>query len=166
MTRRPGRRKGWQGQSLAEFAIVFPIFMIVVGGIVQLGILFWGQNSLNQVVRDAGRYAVTQPDCTAASVSDPLDPDSVQSKITVLGRQMGAATITGSTVTMPTNGELIGTPPTADPVSDACPPTANTDHVWLRITLQAHVPVFFPGIPGDGNISSSALFRMEPMTAP
>jgi Flp pilus assembly protein TadG len=151
-----------RGQSLAEFAIVFPIFMLVIGGIVQLGVLFWGQNSLNQVVRDAGRYAVTEPGC-AAYVSD------VQTKITDLGRQMGVAKITGTpTVTMPTNGELVGTPPVADPISSTsvagvnCPAKSNADHVWLRITVNAQVPIFFPIVPGGGAISSTALFRMEP----
>jgi Flp pilus assembly protein TadG len=151
-----------RGQSLAEFAIVFPIFMLVIGGIVQLGILFWGQNSLNQVVRDAGRYAVTEPDC-APFVAD------VQTKIVDLSRQMGVATITASSVTMPTNGEMVGTPPVADPVSTTsvpgvnCPAKTNVDHVWVRITVKAQVPIFFPVVPGGGAISSTALFRMEPI---
>jgi Flp pilus assembly protein TadG len=152
-----------RGQSLAEFALVFPIFMLVIGGIVQLGVLFWGQNSLNQVVRDAGRYAVTEPDC-APFVAD------VQTKIVALSRQMGVATITGTpTVTMPTNGELVGVPPVADPISStsvpgvSCPAKSNTDHVWLRITVNAQVPIFFPVVPGGGAISSTALFRMEPI---
>lgn len=163
---RRSRRRS-RGQSLAEFAIVFPIFMLVIGGIVQLGVLFWGQNSLNQLVRDAGRYAVTQPDCSAASVSGV--PNGIQSKINALGSSMGVAKVTVSTVTMPTNGELVGG--TNDPVSDKngiaqanfCPPTKNGDHVWLRITVNAQVPVFFPVVPGGGAISSTALFRMEPV---
>jgi Flp pilus assembly protein TadG len=154
-----------RGQSLAEFALVFPIFMLVIGGIVQLGVLFWSQNSLNQVVRDAGRYAVTEPDC-AAFVAD------VQTKIVDLSRQMGVAKITGTpTVTMPTNGESIGIPPVADPISDKngvqqanfCPAKTNADHVWVRITVNAQVPIFFPVVPGGGAISSTALFRMEPV---
>ena len=159
-----GSRRRSRGQSLAEFALVFPILMLVIGGIIQLGILFWGQNSLNQVVRDAGRYAVTQPDCSNASVND------VRSKITSLASSMGVATITGTpSVTMPTNGEVVGG--TTDPVSDQggtptanfCPATNNADHVWLRITVNAQVPIFFPVVPGNGAISSTALFRMEPV---
>ena len=153
-----------RGQSLAEFAIVFPIFMLVIGGIVQLGVLFWGQNSLNQLVRDAGRYAVTEPNCSAASATD------VRAKITSIASSMGVARVTGTpTITMPTNGELIGG--TNDPVSDnngtaqanLCPPAKNSDHVWLRITVNAQVPIFFPVVPGGGAISSTALFRMEPV---
>ena len=151
-----------RGQSLAEFALVFPILMLVVGGVIQFGVIFWGQNSLNQTVRDAGRYAVTEPDCSAASIAD------VRTKIASIASSMGVAKITGTpTVTMPTNGEIIGG--TADPVSSTsvpglnCPAKTNVDHVWLRIKVDAQVPIFFPFVPGSGAISSTALFRMEPI---
>jgi len=153
-----------KGQSLAEFAIVFPIFMLVIGGIIQLGVLFWGQNSLNQLVRDTGRYAVTELNCSAASVAD------IQTKISSIASSMGVARVTGTpTITMPTNGEAIGVPPVADPISSTsvagvnCPAKSNVDHVWLRISVNAQVPVFFPLVPGGGAISSTALFRMEPV---
>jgi hypothetical protein len=83
---------------------------------------------------------------------------------------MGVAKVTlPIAVTMPTNGELIGTPPIADPVSSTgvvgvnCPAKTNADHVWLRITVNAQVPIFFPVVPGGGAISSTAIFRMEPV---
>lgn len=146
-----------RGQALAEFAIVIPIFMLVVGGIIQLGILFWGQNTLNQIVRDAGRYAVTESDCTV-----PGGQARILTKIDQLAGQTSfGGTITGRTVVMPTT-----TSP--DPISDpgVCPPTSNSQHVYLRITVAAHVPVFFPVVPGGGNISSTAIFRMEPVATP
>jgi Flp pilus assembly protein TadG len=149
-----------RGQSLAEFALVFPILMLIVGGVIQFGVIFWGQNSLNQVVRDAGRYAVTEPVCVGSG------PD-VTAKINDLAKSMGVANITGTTVTMPTNGEIVGG--TADPVSSTsvagvnCPAKTNADHVWLRIKVDAQVPIFFPFVPGNGAISSTALFRMEPV---
>jgi Flp pilus assembly protein TadG len=157
--RRP--RHHSRGQSLAEFALVFPILMLIVGGVIQFGVIFWGQNSLNQVVRDAGRYAVTEPNCLPGSVAD------VRAKITSIASSMGVARVTGTPdVTMPTNGEVIGGTP--DPVSSTsvvgvnCPPKNNADHVWLRIKVDAQVPIFFPFVPGNGAISSTALFRMEP----
>ena len=157
-------RQRSRGQSLAEFALVFPVLMLVIGGIVQLGVLFWGQNSLNQLVRDAGRYAVTEKDCSLTSTND------IRAKITSIASSMGVARITlPVTITMPTSGELVGAPPVADPISSTsvagvnCPPKTNADHVWLRISVDAQVPIFFPVVPGGGAISSSALFRMEPV---
>jgi Flp pilus assembly protein TadG len=152
-----------RGQSLAEFALVFPVLMLIIGGVIQFGIIFWGQNSLNQVVRDAGRYAVTQPDCSPASETD------IANQVVSLTSAMGIAKIVGSPdITMPTNGEVVGA--TTDPVSSTsvpgvnCPAKSNTDHVWLRIKVDAQVPIFFPFVPGNGAISSTALFRMEPVT--
>lgn len=154
MIRRHAGRARSRGQSLAEFAIVFPVLMLVIGGIIQAGILFWGQNTINQIVRDAGRYAVTQTNCLGTNQADVIAKiDSTAANSNFAGQ------ITGRTVVMPTT-----TAP--DPVSDPCPATSNTQKVWLRITIQAQVPVFFPVIPGGGVISSSAVFRMEPVTAP
>lgn len=153
--RRPPNRRRPRGQSLAEFAIVFPVFMLVVGGIIQFGIIFWGQNTLNQIVRDSGRYAVTERDCSGPGPG--TSQADVLAKIdSVAGVSSFAGTITSKTVVMPTT-----TAP--DPVSDVCPPTSNAKQVWLRITVQAQVPVFFPAIPGNGTITSTALFRMEPV---
>ena len=158
-------RRRSRGQSLAEFALVFPILMLILGGVIQFGIIFWGQNSLNQVVRDAGRYAVTQLDCSVTP-----SQDGISTKVRQLTSAMGIARIVGSpTIVMPTNGETVGG--STDPVSDKkgvatpnyCPATTNADHVWIRITVNAQVPIFFPFVPGSGAISSSALFRMEPV---
>jgi Flp pilus assembly protein TadG len=160
MLRHKRHRGASCGQALAEFALVIPIFMLVVGGIVQFGIIFWGQNTLNQIVRDAGRYAVTEPDCTATPGGGQAD---ILNKITAVAANASfAGTITAKTLVMPTT---TSPDPVSDPVS-VCPPTSNGQHVWLRITVQATVPIFFPLVPGNGNISSTAVFRMEPVITP
>ena len=33
--------------------IVVPVFMLFLGGVVQFGMIFWGQNTINQIVRTA-----------------------------------------------------------------------------------------------------------------
>lgn len=149
---RPKRRERSRGQSLVEFALVVPIFLLILGGVVQFGIIFWGQNTLNQIVRDSGRYAVTEPDCSAASKTD------IQNKVTSVASSASfAGTVGAITLVMPTTAST-------DPPSDDCPATSNSQHVWLKITVQAQVPIFFPAVPGNGNISSTAVFRMEPKT--
>lgn len=52
------------GQALAEFAIVLPLLIALLGGIIQFGLIFWAQNTLTQVVRDTGRWAATQENCS------------------------------------------------------------------------------------------------------
>ena len=48
-----------RGQSLVEFAMVAPLFFILVFGITDFGRLFFTQQTLQFALREAGRYAVT-----------------------------------------------------------------------------------------------------------
>jgi hypothetical protein len=139
-------RRSDSGQSLAEFAIVFPIFMLVLGAVIQFGIAFWAQNTLNQVVRDAGRYAATVAACT------PAANDDIVLKTRQLATQAQlAGTVDTVTVNLPaTDGGPV--PP--------CPPTSNAEVVWVEIQARATIPVFFPLL--SGAITSQARFRMEP----
>jgi Flp pilus assembly protein TadG len=55
--RRDGRRE--RGQSLVEFALVAPIFFVLVFGIIQVGLVMAAQNGLVDGVRNAARRAAT-----------------------------------------------------------------------------------------------------------
>jgi hypothetical protein len=121
---------------------------LIVAGIIQFGIIFWGQNTLNQVVRDTGRWAATLQDC---------DPDAVVDTANAVADV----------------SSLIGYPPDSGPWDstevdvlftgpDPCPPSDNQEVAWVKITIVHSVPVFFPLVPGNGQISSSTQFRMEP----
>lgn len=153
MIDRARRRERWRGQALVEFAIVIPVFMLILGGVIQFGIYFWDQNTLNQIVRDAGRYAATvacgdgSPGAVAASNAD----------IVTKTRALEAQTPFSGTFAVPTV-----VLPTSDSSPFSCPPLSNADVVWVSITAQATVPVFFPLV--NGAISSTATFRMEPQT--
>ena len=57
--RRPSQRRRQRGQSLAEFALVAPIFFLLVFSVIQLGIVFGTQNGLVNGVREAARRAAT-----------------------------------------------------------------------------------------------------------
>src|SRR6185503_5727235 len=47
------------GQALAEFALVAPIFFLLVFGVIQVGLVMAAQNGLVDGVRDAARRAAT-----------------------------------------------------------------------------------------------------------
>jgi len=141
-----GHRLGSRGQSLTEFAIVFPIFMLLLGGIIQFGIIFWGQNTLTQVVRDTGRWAATQQQCT-----DPEPIIATANQIAAQSSLIGYAA--GSWTSADVTVGWTGTP---------CPPTSNQEVAWVTISVIHQVPIFFPWIPGNGSISSTTEFRMEP----
>jgi Flp pilus assembly protein TadG len=48
-----------RGQALVEFALIAPIFFLLLFGIIQLGLLFGAQNGLVDAVRDSTRRAAT-----------------------------------------------------------------------------------------------------------
>ncbi len=52
-------RHARRGQSLVEFALVAPLFFLLVFGITDFGRLFFTQETLQFALREAGRYAVT-----------------------------------------------------------------------------------------------------------
>jgi Flp pilus assembly protein TadG len=52
-------RRGAGGQSLAEFALVAPIFFLLVFGVIQVGLVMAAQNGLVDGVREAARRAAT-----------------------------------------------------------------------------------------------------------
>lgn len=136
-----------RGQSLAEFALVFPILMIMIAGIIQFGVIFWGQNTLNQIVRDTGRWAATQQSC---------DPTTQGPRVRNQARLIaGQSSLVGYTAWPDANIDVTWT-------GSPCPPQNNQQEAWIRITIRHTVPVFFPVMPGNGQISSSAEFRMEP----
>lgn len=45
-----------RGQALVEFSLVFPIFMLVVFGIIDVGRYVYVTNAFNQAAREAARY--------------------------------------------------------------------------------------------------------------
>jgi Flp pilus assembly protein TadG len=140
------------GQSLAEFALVLPVFFLLLGGVIRFGLIFCGQNTLNQVVRDTGRWAASQTTCSGAS--DVTKVIATANAIAANSSLIGyTSPWTGSDVTVAWTGD---TTPT-------CPPANNKKTAWVTITITHRVPIFFPGLPGNGNISSTTQFRMEPL---
>ena|SRR5436190_7760428 len=136
--RLPNRRHS-RGQSLVEFALVFPIFILLLAGMIQFGMIFWGQNTLNQLTRDTGRYAATL--CPAAGVS------ASQTEFGTLLASAGgpwrtpAVTVTYSSPTCPADNQTV---------------------VFVNVTASYNAPIFFPWIPGNGHLTSSTDFRVEP----
>lgn len=158
--RRPSYRRRSSGQSLVEFALVFPILMLILGAIIQFGLIFWGQNTLTQIARDTGRWAATQQGCTAGTPAPAVDvlgtAKAIASQSSLIG---GSSTWTyGSAATNNVFAEWT----VVTPVGGPCPPTDNTQVDYVKITLRHKVPVFFPFVPGDGNLTTTAQFRMEP----
>ena len=76
MRRRGSPRKS-DGQALVEFALVFPIALLLILGLIVLGLYVFYQQEVTNVAREASRYASihssTSP-CPTASWRDPQAP--------------------------------------------------------------------------------------------
>jgi Flp pilus assembly protein TadG len=50
-----------RGQAMTEFALIAPLFFLLIFGVIQMGILFGGQIALTNAAREVARYASTVP---------------------------------------------------------------------------------------------------------
>jgi hypothetical protein len=167
-----GRRCG-RGQAMVEFALVIGLFMLVIGGLIQFGILFWSQNAITQVARDTARYAVTLS-------ASPCDPNARPQIATAANQIARRANLVGYS-----NGMWSSAPAIASlgvegvgadwqvPTGFAgdCPPSDNRIAVDIRVRINHVVPIFLPGLqfiaPCAGNgfcLSTETELRMEPKT--
>ncbi len=55
MSRRPSVRRA-SGQSLVEFALVFPIFLLLLFGLIDIGRFVYTANALNEAAREGARF--------------------------------------------------------------------------------------------------------------
>ena len=71
-----------RGQALVEFALVFPIFMLLLMTIVVFGLFVFYNQQLENVAREAARYSAvhsTSAQCPTVSRLDPTGPNMANS---------------------------------------------------------------------------------------
>lgn len=54
-------KKNEKGQTIVEFAIILPILLIVVMGIIQFGLIFLGFATISNAAREGARVGIVQP---------------------------------------------------------------------------------------------------------
>lgn len=95
VTGRPGTRSSRSGQALVEFALVVPLLLVLVVGIVEFGRAWNAYQVLTDAAREAARMAVIDnaavtADSVTAVVKDALasaamDPTSPTTTVTLTG---------------------------------------------------------------------------------
>jgi Flp pilus assembly protein TadG len=152
---RRARTRDTRGQALVEFALVLPLLVLILMGVMQFGLLFWTQITLTQIARDTGRWVASQPTCVPATVNVGGQANAIAAKSTLFG--WGA----GNQITLssgPTYTNL--TPPPG--TSAGCPPADNRE-IWnVSFELAHTVPVFMPMLGSTWTLRSEVQFRMEP----
>jgi Flp pilus assembly protein TadG len=130
-------RRGEGGAAAVEFALLAPIVLLLVFGIIQYGLYFWADQGGSDAARDAARLA---------AVGKPIDcsdfQDDVQSSIDKMGNNFDI------TRTYNDTDGIAGIT-----VGDTVTVTVEFDSIDL------HIP-FLPFIQ-DGRVSSTAKARVE-----
>ena len=184
---RCARRQGGGGQAMTEFALIAPILFLLLFSVVQLGLLFAGQNGLVNGVREAARRAVTWR-VNDASVNDPSIYGVVCAAVyDELVSELAGGWLPGfdenrleATVSYhwEANPGTAGTGPTPGPTAD---PTSEQFFLYVEIDAAYDHPLYVPLVGwffdvldgnGDGafTLSASEQMRIEnpslPMGAP
>jgi Flp pilus assembly protein TadG len=88
-----GRCRGDKGAAIVEFAIVFPVFMVVTLGMLTGGVVLTHQLSVTQAAREAARYGATiaqeqcasTSNCSGMTWAQLVQPSAVDSAHTTAG---------------------------------------------------------------------------------
>ena len=67
-------RRNDRGQSLVEFALVLPIFLLLIFGVVDAGRLVYTYNTISNAARDGARVAIVNQSTTGTATCDTTQP--------------------------------------------------------------------------------------------
>jgi hypothetical protein len=125
-----------RGASAVEFAIVAPLLIVLVLGIINFGALFGQQLALHHAVREGARAAVVQSTGQGADV-----PALVQGAVSGIAMDPADVAVT----------------------SGACAGDGGKENLTVTATYPAELlaPMPIPGFPDSFNLSADAVFRCE-----
>jgi Flp pilus assembly protein TadG len=135
------RRRDEQGQAMVEFALVLPLLLIVMIGIVQFGILFHNYETLTDAVRAGARQAAV-----SRTLGDPQG--ATKSRV----RQSAAGLDTDP-------AKLVITVSPWDPVANKAQWTSGGD-VTVKATYPWSIRVFNFAVM-SGHLTSQTTERVE-----
>ena len=92
--------EGQRGQALTEFALIVPLLVVLLFGIIQFGFLMGGQVGLTNAAREAARYAATYQVTSFSARAATVRTDLVNNILprAVFGYEPGQLVGTNTTV--------------------------------------------------------------------
>ena len=157
------RRSTARGQALVEFALVLPVFLMLLFGLIDGGRYVFMSNVLSQAAREGARVAAAEASWIGKTNLD--DPSCVGSEALITAANPGAhvcpAAVTGATNSLQAdiiaaanrmvapfgaltsanvyfNCQSVGAAPSGNWTTQACPATHRTpakDVVWVRVEM-------------------------------
>jgi len=140
-----GHGRGSRGQSLTEFALVLPLFFILLFGILDIGRLYNTWLTLQHALREAGRFAVTGRSMTGSTR---------EASIITVAQQASGGILTDVQITSQSGG------------SGSAGTAGDTVTISVAYDLKLITPIigqFFSN--GVYRINASTTFKNEPFTS-
>jgi len=138
------RRNGQRGAALTEFAIVLPLLLLLVFGIIEFGVLLYDKAMITNASREGARAGIVfrAPRVSGGEIQSVVD-NYVASHLITFGP---AATATTTT--------------------DPADPTSVAAGDMLRVTVSYPyrfllVPIFLTDLAGGVNLSATTVMRVE-----
>lgn len=128
------RRRRRRGQALVEFALVFPIFMLVLAGILDFGFMLYSRMSVINAAREGARASIMVPNFQ--------DVPATAEGAVIASASTGGIHLTSSNVTTTCLQTTAGTnpPPTCDWSSAKA---GDSVRVTVTYSYQTFFPLFF-----------------------
>ena len=167
---RAGRRPRGRGQTLVEFALVLPIFLVILMSLLDFGRVIYAQHTINQDAREGARVgAVSADGLSGAAFTTRYAAIRAAARVMAPAVPMTDASIAGDPARGCNNvaGAVVGATPSmpVDPiVGAACFYPSGVNNVELLtppkvvVTIRVTVPLLTPIISNivGGSISLSA----------
>ena len=130
--RRRGRRGRRRGQSMVEFALVLPVFMLILAGILDFGFALYTRMTVINAARDGARAAVMVSDF---------------STITTVAEQAADSSAAGAGLTVTTPAPICfqtsASPSSTTQISCASAQPGDSVYVTVNYTYKTFFPLFF-----------------------
>lgn len=150
------RRRGESGQTLVEFALILPVFILLLVGLFDLGRGVYAFNTISNASREAVRIAIVDQDCAfivAQAAQRAVSLGVTASDVSVYVWDPSAANAGDfSTASAATHREPCGSPSgTAE-----CPQSATSAEILLGCVMEVTVRYHFtPATPIIGNLTGT-----------
>jgi Flp pilus assembly protein TadG len=150
------------GFTMVEFAITATVFFLLFFAVIDFGFLFCAKVTLQNAVRQAGRYAITG-DCSSGTCFGTNGNRLPTIFNTVSNYSMFfTPTVTVACIAGGCAGTYGGSTGNAGGPGDTVQITAT--YTWYPFVITRFVPTMFPG--GSYTFSTSATFVNEPFAPP
>ncbi len=137
-----------RGEGLVEFALVLPMFLLLMFALIDFGRWYWIKETLENAVRQAGRYAITGQSSNGYTRVESI----------TMVAQGAAAGLENLTITVSSS---------SDSLASWTSGSAGGPGDFVKIDIQAPLGFFTPGIAryfgptGSNTVDDSVAFRNE-----